>query len=132
MHKDVVPFGDQMKMKVAFCSAISFDLREAKKFITVSGMLPFDQYGNIVGKGDIAAQTEQSILNMKDALEQLGATLDDVIQVTVFVTDMSGLAKVHEVRLKYFKEPYPTSTLVQISSFVNKDAMIEINALAVI
>jgi enamine deaminase RidA (YjgF/YER057c/UK114 family) len=58
--------------------------------------------------------------------------MEDVVQVTVFVKDMSGLKDIHGVRLQYFKEPYPTSTLVAVSAFVHPDALIEINAVAVV
>ena len=86
--------------------------------------------GELIGKGDIAVQTEQCIKNIQNALEKLGGTLDDVVQVMVFVKDMEGLREIHEVRLGYFKEPYPTSTLVEVSGFVHPDALIEITAVA--
>ena len=84
----------------------------------------------IVGKGDIGKQTEQCIGNVEDGLKKLGASLEDVVQVTVFVKEMSGLKTIHEVRRRRFKEPYPTSTLVEVSGFVHPDALIEINAVA--
>ena len=65
-------------------------------------------------------------------LAELGGSLSDVVQVTVFVKSMDELGAIHDVRLKYFKEPYPTSTLVQVTEFVNRDALIEINAVAVL
>jgi len=58
--------------------------------------------------------------------------LDDVIQVTVFVKEVSALRAIHEVRLRYFKKPYPASTLVEVKGFVNPDALIEINAIAAV
>lgn len=61
-----------------------------------------------------------------------GGTFDDIVSVTVFVTDMSGLAAIHEVRPKFFKPPYPAGTLVQVNSLVDPRLMIEINAVAVI
>lgn len=130
MEKRVIPFGDAMGMKVAFCSAMSVELKSAERIIWVSGQLPFDENGEIVGKDDMYLQTEQCIKNMQSCLEEFGATLDDVVLVTVFVSDMSKLKEVHEARLEYFKEPYPTSTLVEVTKFVNKDAMVEINAIA--
>ena len=116
-------------MKVAFCNAISIDLSQAKQMIWVSGQLAFDENEQFVGKGDMKAQTEQCMKNIERYLNDLGGSLSDVVQVTVFVKNMDELAGIHEVRLKYFKEPYPTSTLVQITEFVNPDALIEINAM---
>ena len=70
--------------------------------------------------------------NIESALTKLGGSLDDVVQVTVFVKNMEGLKTIHDVRLRYFKEPYPTSTLVGVTEFVHPDALIEINAVAVV
>jgi enamine deaminase RidA (YjgF/YER057c/UK114 family) len=132
MQKESIPFGRAMGMKVAFCNAISVDLSEVKRLIWVSGQIALDEDGKLIGKGDIDTQTEQCIKKVEAALKKLGASLDDVVQVTVFVKEMSGLKTIHEVRLRYFKEPYPTSTLVEVKGFVNPDALIEINALAAV
>lgn len=132
IKKQAVPFGDAMGMEVAFCNAISVDMSTVKRQIWLSGQIAFDEQGDIVGKGDIAAQTEQCVKNLQAALEKLDATLNDIVEVTVFVTDMTGLKHVHEARLKYFDPPYPTSTLVRVSGFVHPDALIEIKAVAVV
>ena len=132
MEKKSISFGRAMKMKVAFCNAMSVDLSQAKQMIWVSGQLAFDENDQLVGKGDMKAQTEQCMKNIEKYLHELGGSLSDVVQVTVFVKNMDDLAGIHEVRLKYFKEPYPTSTLVQVTEFVNPDALIEINAAAVL
>ncbi len=132
MQKESIPFGRAMGMKVAFCNAISVDLSEVKRLIWVSGQIALDENGKLIGKGDIGTQTEQCIKNVETALKKLGGSLDDVVQVTVFVKEMRGLKTIHEVRLKYFKEPYPTSTLVEVKGFVNPDALIEINAEAAV
>lgn len=132
MKKDSIPFGGAMKMKVAFCSGIGIDLSQVKRLIWISGQLSFDEQENFVGKGDMRAQTEQVLKNIKSAVEKLGGTMDDIVQVTVFVKEMGSLKDIHDVRLKYFKEPYPTSTLVEITEFVHPDALIEINAVAAV
>jgi 2-iminobutanoate/2-iminopropanoate deaminase len=98
----------------------------------ISGQVAADDKGEIVGEGDIAAQTEQTLRNLETILHSAGGTFDDIVSVTVFVTDMSGLAAIHEVRRKFFKPPYPASTLVQVKSLVDPRLMIEINAVAVI
>ncbi len=132
MEKESVPFGGAMGMKVAFCNAISIHLSQVERLIWVSGQIALDEHGKLVGRGDIEAQTEQCIKNVEAALKKLGGSLDDVVQVTVFVKDVSGLKTIHEVRLRYFREPYPTSTLVEVKGFVNPDALIEINAMAAV
>ena len=132
MQKKSVPFGGAMGMKVAFCNAMSIDLSQAKKMIWVSGQLAFDENEQFDGKGNMKAQTEQCLKNIERYLAELGGSLSDVVQVTVFVKSMDELEAIHDVRLKYFKEPYPTSTLVQVTEFVNRDALIEINAMAML
>ncbi len=132
MKMESIPFGDAMGMKVAFCNAMSVDLSDIKKFVWVSGQLAFDENRKLVGKDNIEEQIEQCIKNIENALKQLGGTLDDVVQVTVFVKEMTGLKGIHDVRLRYFKKPYPTSTLVEIKGFVDPDALIEINAVAAV
>jgi 2-iminobutanoate/2-iminopropanoate deaminase len=130
MKKESLPFGNAMKMKVAFCNGIGIDATQIKRFLWISGQLAFDEKENFLGKGDIRIQTEQVLKNIKKVVERLGGTMDDIVQVNVFVKDMSGLKDIHDVRLKYFKEPYPTSTLIEVKGFVHPDALIEINAMA--
>ena len=132
MQKESIPFGGAMGMKVAFGNAMAVDLSKAKRMIWVSGQIAFDENEKFVGKGDIRVQTEQCLKNIQAALKKLGGSMEDVIQVIVFVKSMSGLKDIHDIRLKYFKEPFPTSTLVQITGFVHPDALIEINAVAVL
>jgi enamine deaminase RidA (YjgF/YER057c/UK114 family) len=57
--------------------------------------------------------------------------MDEIVRVTVFVTDVSHLHAIHEVRAEYFKRDYPASTLVEVKSLVSPDLMIEIDAIAV-
>ena len=131
MEKKVIPFGSAMGMKVAFSTAVSVDVKSVEKIIWVSGQVSFDEKGNIL-QGRHVVQTEHVIRNIQSALAEFGAGLDDVVEVNVFVRDMSRLKEIHEARLKYFKEPFPTSTLVEVNKFVHPDALIEINAVAVI
>ena len=132
-----VPFGrttgqNAMGFEVAFCNAVAFDLADVRRLVYVSGQLAFDERNELVGVGDVGAQTEQVLKNIQRSLEQLGGTMADVVQVTVFVKDMAGLRAIHEARLRYFQPPCPTSTLVAVAAFVHPDALIEINAGAAI
>ncbi len=105
----------------------------AGQMVFVSGQVARNAQGETVGKGDIRAQTRQTMENVKAVLESAGATMDDVVKVTVFVTNVEEqLAAIHEVRAEYFKSDYPASTLVEVKSLVSKDLLIEIEAIAVI
>jgi 2-iminobutanoate/2-iminopropanoate deaminase len=103
----------------------------AGHLIFVSGQVARNAAGETVGKGDIRAQTRQALENVRAVLEAAGATLDDIVKVTVFVTDVSHLSAIHEVRAEYFKHDYPASTLVEVKGLVSPDLMIEIEAIAV-
>ena len=131
MRKKAVPFGDAMGMEVAFSNVMSVDITDDTRYAWVSGQLAFDENGEIVGKGNMGLQVEQCIKNIEKALKEVGACLDDIVKVIVFVKDMKDLHEIHNVRLKYFNKPYPTSTLVQVTDFVNPDGLIEIQAEAV-
>lgn len=98
----------------------------------ISGMLPTNAEGNIVGKGNVAAQTEQALLNMKAILETAGLGFEDVVKITIFLVDINHRSEIGAVRRKYFGDKLPASTLVEISRLANPDALIEIEAMAYI
>ena len=105
----------------------------AGNLVFVSGQVARNAQGETVGKGDIKAQTRQVLENIKAILESAGATFDDVVKVSVFVTNVEEhLAQIHEVRAQYFKQDYPASTLVEVKALVDKDLLIEMEAIAVI
>lgn len=98
----------------------------------VSGMVAWDEDRNVVGKGNIKAQTRQTLENLKAILAGHGATLDDVVKVTVFVTDLAKYAETGEVRREYFPNNGPASTTVQVAGLVQPDLEIEIDAVAIV
>ncbi|NIS62391.1 MAG: deaminase [Proteobacteria bacterium] len=104
---------------------------KAGNLIFVSGQISKNARGELVGKGDIRTQTRQCIENLKHVLEAGEATLENVVKVTVYVTDMKNLKAIHEVRAEYFTEKYPASTLVEVSSLTTQECMIEIEAIAI-
>jgi reactive intermediate/imine deaminase len=105
---------------------------EGNRLLFISGMTARDKDGNILGKGDIKVQTRQVLENIKAVLEKAGATFDQIVKVTVFITDMSRFKEIHEIRAQYFKKNYPASTMVQVSGLVSPDMLIEIEAIAVL
>ena len=103
----------------------------AGKTIYVSGQGSIDETGELVGRGDVTAQTRQTLDNMRLVLAAAGATLDDVVKVTVYLAKMDDRQEVNEVRKAYFKDNKPASTLIQISRFAIDGMLIEIEAVAV-
>lgn len=96
----------------------------------LSGSVAFDARGNVVGEGDIAKQTEQVFKNISAVLDAHGASMRDVVQTTTYVTDISKLAQVNEVRVRFFPDNPPTSTTVEITALARPELMVEIEAVA--
>jgi 2-iminobutanoate/2-iminopropanoate deaminase len=96
----------------------------------ISGQAAIDDAGNIVGRGDFDAQARQVFANLERALRAGGSSLRNVIKVTIFLTDMSHFDRIVELRGNYFAAPYPADTIVEVTSLYSKDAMIEIEAIA--
>ena len=105
---------------------------EAGGFLYVSGMLPFDANGDLVGAGDVARQTEQVLDNVGDVLRAAGATFDDVVRVGVYLLNMADRPAVNTVRRRYFGDARPAATLVEVSALAIPDALVEIEAVALL
>ena len=104
----------------------------AGRTVYVSGQVSMDAEGNVVGEGDAKAQTEKVLQNVATVLDEAGGSLDDVVKVTVFITDMGMYDEVHEVRRRYFGEPYPASSMVEVSALIDPRLLVEVEAVAVI
>ena len=97
-----------------------------------AGQTPLDEQGAVVGKGDIAAQTEQVYQNIGKCLTAVGATFDDLVRTQTFVTDPRYLPIVSEIRRKYLKAPYPAGAVVVVAALASPDYLVEVEAAAVI
>ena len=96
----------------------------------ISGLAPLDEAGRLVGGGDVAAQTRQIFLNMAKILEAAGARFEDVLRVTVYLTDIADRPKINPVRREFFGATRPASTLVEVSALVVPGMKVEIEAIA--
>jgi 2-iminobutanoate/2-iminopropanoate deaminase len=103
----------------------------AGELLFISGQTAIDSAGKIVGPSDFDAQAKQTFANLDRALRAGGSSLHNVIKVTIFLTDMANFSKIVELRGRYFSSPYPADTIVQVSSLYSKDAMLEIEAIAI-
>ncbi len=104
----------------------------AGRTVYVSGQVSMDADGNVVGEGDVARQTEKVLENVKAVLEAAGGEMEDIVKVTVFILDMAQYDEIHEVRRRYFSEPYPASSMVEVSALIDPRLLIEIEAVVVI
>ena len=101
--------------------------------VYISGQVSFDREDRIVGKGDIEAQTRQVFENMKAVLEAAGGSMDDVVRINVYLTDLANRPGFHRVREEYFdKDRLPASTLVIVKGLIDPDLLVEVEAVAVI
>ena len=101
-------------------------------WIHVSGQIAIDLEGNLVGPGDVRAQTRQVFENLKAILAANGATFADVVKIGTYLTTLEDLAGMREVRGEYLTSEPPASTAVQVVALVVPDAVIEIDLVAVV
>lgn len=101
------------------------------RLIFVAGQVARDRDGNDVGKGDMRAQIAQVGENIRDALEAVGATLNDIVRTTTYVTDIDEYFRHSDVRLKYFGSAIPTSTTVEVRRLASPNNLVEIEAFAI-
>jgi 2-iminobutanoate/2-iminopropanoate deaminase len=99
-------------------------------FLFISGMIATDASGQLIGAGDIVAQTEQVFKNIELVLGRLGASLDDVVKVVVYLTDVADRGAVNTVRAQRFGHSRPTSTLIQVAALAQPEARVEIEVVA--
>jgi enamine deaminase RidA (YjgF/YER057c/UK114 family) len=105
---------------------------EPGPLLYIAGQVAIDLQGHLVGKGDAAAQCEQILKNIAGICESQGATLADVVKVTVYTTDIAILDRIAPVRLKYFPKDGPASVLVEVSKLVEPDMVLEIEAVVAV
>jgi reactive intermediate/imine deaminase len=104
----------------------------AGRIVHVSGQVPLDADRELVGAGDVAAQTSQVFENLTTALEAAGASWADVVKLGIFLRDVGAIAAVRSVRDEYVDlERPPASTLVEVSSLFRDDVLVEVDAIAV-
>jgi 2-iminobutanoate/2-iminopropanoate deaminase len=108
------------------------DAVEADGVLYISGMLPLDAAGDLVGTGDVIRQSEQVLDNVAAVLRATGASFDDVVRVGVYVRDMASRERINTVRRRYFGDARPASTLVEVSALAHPDALVEIEAIALL
>jgi reactive intermediate/imine deaminase len=98
--------------------------------IYVAGQVPWDSQGRTVCIGDVEGQTRQVFENIRTILAESDATLDDVIKITIFASDIRYRDAINKVRSETFKPPYPASTQVAVAALVDPEWLVEIEAVA--
>lgn len=104
---------------------------KAGNTIYVSGQIPIDPATGEFAGDDIAAQTRQSLTNIRNILQEAGADMSNVVKTTVLLKNISDFAAMNEVYATFFTEPYPARAAFQVAA-IPKDALVEIEAVAVV
>ena len=104
-------------------------------WVMLSGVVAWDAEHRVIGAGDVGRQTEVVLDTIAGELEGQGASIDDIVRVRVYVVGLTPerFRTIHEVRARYFRrEHYPASTLVEVAGLIDPEALIEIDADAVL
>ena len=102
------------------------------RLVFIAGQVSADKAGAVVGKGDFKAQVKQVLENLKTAVEAAGGTMADVAKINVYVTDLTQIAAMREVRQQYFTGNPPASTLVQVVALARPEFLLEIEAIVAV
>ncbi len=101
------------------------------KLLFLSGQVPVDASGTLVGPGDLAAQTRQVFTNLKAGLEAAGTDFAQVVKLSFFLTDISRIAAVRGIRDQFVDTRHPpASTAVEVRRLVREEFLIEVDAVA--
>ena len=101
--------------------------------VFLSGQASLDlKTGAVVGKGNFDAQLKQVFANLKTVLKAAGSSMEQVVKVNIYLTDMKHFPRIVEARGKYFNRPWPADTIVEVGALGLPELMIEIEAIALV
>ena len=92
-----------------------------------SGQIPIDPETGNIPEG-VEAQAEQALTNVKNLIESAGGSMDNVVKTSVFIKNMDDFAKINEIYAKYFTEPYPARSCVEVAR-LPKDVLLEVETI---
>jgi 2-iminobutanoate/2-iminopropanoate deaminase len=104
----------------------------AGDLLFVSGCVPVDAHGRLVGGDDVVAQARQTFSNVGAVLAAGGSSFANVVKVTIFLTDVDDRPEINPIRQEFFGETRPASTLVEVSRLAIPGAKIEVEAVALV
>lgn len=101
---------------------------EINNMVYTSGVIPVDPATGNIG-ATVEEQAEQAFKNICNLVEDAGSKVENIIKTTVFIKEMNDFGKINEIYKKYFKEPFPARSCVEVAR-LPKDVLIEIEAIA--
>ncbi|MGI5459359.1 RidA family protein [Streptomyces sp. CA-249302] len=103
------------------------------RLVAIAGQVALDEDGKLVGEGDPEAQARQVFENLRRCLAAAGATFDDVVKLTFFVTDMAHLPAIRTARSEHIPDNrLPAASAVQVSALVRPEFLLEVEVFAVV
>ena len=127
MNRTLVPSTSPYASIIGFSRAVRAD-----NFISVGGTAPIDKDGNTVGINDPAKQTRQCLETIRMALEDAGASVEDVVRTRMLLTRIEDWEEIAKVRGEYFKDIRPVDTVMEVNRFINPDWLVEIEVDAIV
>ena len=122
-----VASGSPMEPEIGFCRAVRIG-----PHVAVAGTAPMDAQGQTVGKDDVYAQTLRCLDIIEEALEQAGASMEDVVRTRVMLTDITTWRDAARAHGQRFSDIQPVCTFVEVSGFINPDWLVELEADAIV
>ena len=127
MARTLITSGSPYESIVGFSRAV-----RVGNHVAIGGTAPIGPNGKTVAPGDAAAQTERCIEIIKQALEKAGAHLEDVVRTRILLKNIHDWEAVASVKGKYFRNIRPVDTIVQVSTFIDPQWLVEIEVDAII
>lgn len=127
MTRKLISSGSPYELSVGFSRAV-----RVGSLISVSGTAPIGPDRKTVGPGDPSAQSRRCFEIIRDALEEAGSSLSDVVRTRIFLTNIADWEKVAAVHGEFFGDIRPASTIVQVARLIEPDWLVEIEADAVV
>jgi 2-iminobutanoate/2-iminopropanoate deaminase len=105
---------------------------EGGRLLYIAGQVAWDASANIVGKGDVRAQTRQTFQNLRGILQAAGGDLQNLMKITTYITKIEDFPAVAQVRSEVFQGELPASTLIVVKSLFHPDFLIEVEGVAAV
>lgn len=124
-QKQIIDPGFGWEKPFGFSQAV-----RAGDFLFLAGQLPADASGALIGEGDIRAQTRKTFENIKAVLAAAGSSLDDIVELVSYHTNLADLGEVAAVKAEYLSKDFPTWTALGVTALAFPGQMIEIKVVA--